>query len=281
MPKDFHATALERAVGRELREWRDERELGLAEAGKRVGFSSAKLSMMENAIQPSTPMDIMALGYVYKVPVDEWQATSTRAQLAASLRSGVQTTPAIFDPTKDFPRLLGAATQLRVFAGETVPSVFQLADYSAATARNGTPQATAHLARAREVWQERSRGKDPLAVEAVLPEAVLRQVIGGPLVMTAQLLRLMELSERPEVCIRVIPLDAEAYPATGCSFMWMRFPHLLHDDVVYTEMFLRSEYAEGDHRISQVRQRFMLLQDLALEEGESMELIAEVAAALR
>ena len=68
MPKDFRATTLERAIGRQLAGWRDERELSLAEAGQRVGFSSAKLSMMENAVQPSAPVDVMALGYVYKVP---------------------------------------------------------------------------------------------------------------------------------------------------------------------------------------------------------------------
>ncbi|MEU3642956.1 helix-turn-helix transcriptional regulator [Lentzea sp. NPDC034063] len=281
MPKDFRATALERAVGRELRGWRDERELSLTEAGKRVGFSSAKLSTMENAIQPSTSMDIMALGYVYKVPVDEWQATSARAQLAVALRTGLQAAPAIFDPTEDFPLLFGDAIQLRAFAGEAVPSVFQLAGYSAAVTRNGDPQKAAHVARVHEVWQERSHAKDPLAIEAVVPEAVLRQVIGGPRIMKAQLLRLMEMSERPEVCVRVIPLDAEAYPATGCSFTWLSFPHLQYDDVVYTEMFLRSEYVEGAHKIEQVRDRFDTLQRMTLDEGESMELIAEVAAALR
>lgn len=68
MHKNFRATALERAVGRKLARWRNELELSLTEAGGRVGFSSAKLSMMENAMQPSAPVDIMALGYVYKVP---------------------------------------------------------------------------------------------------------------------------------------------------------------------------------------------------------------------
>ena len=65
MPKDFRATTLERAIGRQLAGWRAERELSLAEAGQRVGFSSAKLSMMENAGQPAAPGDSLALGYVY------------------------------------------------------------------------------------------------------------------------------------------------------------------------------------------------------------------------
>jgi len=61
VPKDFRATALERAIGRQLAGWRNERELSLTEADRRVGFSSAKLSMMENAVQPSAPVDVMAL----------------------------------------------------------------------------------------------------------------------------------------------------------------------------------------------------------------------------
>ncbi|MET8764886.1 hypothetical protein, partial [Lentzea sp. NPDC004782] len=56
MPEDFRATALERAVGRKLAGWRNALDLSLTEAGGRVGFSSAKLSMMENAMQPSAPV---------------------------------------------------------------------------------------------------------------------------------------------------------------------------------------------------------------------------------
>ena len=48
MSKDVPATTLERAIGRQLAGWRNERELSLTEAGQHVGFSSAKLSMMEN-----------------------------------------------------------------------------------------------------------------------------------------------------------------------------------------------------------------------------------------
>ena len=95
MPKDFRATALERAVGRQLAGWRNERELSLTEAGERVGFSSAKLSMMENAIQPSASLDIMALGYVYKVPTPEWQLVVTQSQHAADLRATLRPEPSM------------------------------------------------------------------------------------------------------------------------------------------------------------------------------------------
>jgi hypothetical protein len=277
MPKDFRATALERAVGRTLALWRNTLELSLTEAGGRVGFSSAKLSMMENAMQPSAPLDIMALGYVYKVPITEWQFVMSQSQRAAELRMVTQPEPEIFDPAEDFPDLVVDATLLRTFITDMVPTVFQLASYTNAATSGDDPMKASVIARVRESWTSRSEDNDPLAVEAVLPEAVLRQVVGGPRLMKAQLLRLMEVSEQPNVSLRVIP---EASPAMGCPFTWLSFPHRQHDDVVYLETFLRCEYVEEPSKIEQVSQRFTALRDLALSDGESMELIAGAASTL-
>ncbi|MGW6928461.1 DUF5753 domain-containing protein [Lentzea sp. NPDC054927] len=278
MPKDFRATALERAVGRKLVKWRDERDLSLVEAGSRVGFSSAKLSMMENSIQPSAAIDVMALGYVYKVPTPEWQFVMSQAQHAADLRALRQPQAAIFDPAEDFPLLIADATRMRTFATDTVPTIFQLADYTTATTQWDDPAIAAQLRRVRETWATRSSGDDSLAVEAVFPEAVLRQVVGGRRVLKAQLLHLMEVSELPDVSLQVVPYAAGAYPRTSCPFTWMSFPHRQHNDVVYTETFLCSEYVETHARIEQVAERFSVLRTLALDEGDSLELIAETAA---
>lgn len=280
MHKNFRATALERAVGRKLARWRNELELSLTEAGGRVGFSSAKLSMMENAMQPSAPVDIMALGYVYKVPTPEWQFVMSQSQHAAQLRAIMRPQPEIFDPAADFPHLVADATLLRTFTTDMVPSVFQLVGYTVAATHGDNPLKASLMADVREAWASRSDGNDPLAVEAVFPEAVLQQVVGGPRLMKAQLLRLMEVSEQPNVSLRVVSRAAGAYPAMGCPFTWLSFPHRQHDDVVYFETFLRCEYAEDPSKIEQVSQRFTALRNLALGEGESMELIAEAASAL-
>ncbi|SDH41143.1 hypothetical protein SAMN05216553_12140 [Lentzea fradiae] len=258
--------------------WRDERDLSLVEAGELVGFSSAKLSMMENAIQPSAAVDIMALGYVYKVPTPEWQFVMSQAQHAADLRALRQPQAAIFDPAEDFPRLIADATRLRTFATDTVPTIFQLADYTTATTQRDEPAKAAQLSRVRESWATRSSGDDPLVVEAVFLEAVLRQAVGGRRVMKAQLLHLMEVSELPEVSLRVVPYSAGAHPALSCPFTWLSFPHLQHNDVVYTETFLRSEYVENHALIEQVAERFAALRTLALDEGNSLELVAKTAA---
>jgi hypothetical protein len=280
MPKDFRATALERAIGRQLAGWRAERELSLAEAGQRVGFSGAKLSMMENAVQPSAPVDVMALGYVYKVPTPEWQAVVLRAQYAEQVRTRALGNAVNFDPAADFANLVFEATLLRVFTTDLVPAVFQLPGYTNAVMQTDDPVRTARFAMVREAWSTRLGDKDPLAVEVVFPEAVLWQVVGGPRVMKAQLLHLMEVSEHPTVSVQVVPRAAGAYPAMGSPFTLLGFPHRQHNDVAYLETFIRGEYVEEPGLTEQCAQRFTSLRELALGTGESLELIAEAAAEL-
>ncbi|MET9629638.1 helix-turn-helix transcriptional regulator [Lentzea sp. NPDC006480] len=279
MPKDFRATTLERAIGRSLATWRNERGFSLTEAGMRVGFSSAKLSTMENAVQPSAPVDIMALGYVYRVPAVDWQTVVLQAEHAERLRTGPRG-PELFDPAGDFAHLVFEATSLRTFTTDLVPVVFQLADYTNAVSRAGDPDRGVVHARVRESWSSRLRDKDPLTVEAVFPEAVLGQVVGGPRVMKAQLLHLMELSEQPSVSLRIVPRGAGAYPAMGSPFTLLGFPHRQHNDVVYFETFIKGEYVEDPSLCELCAQRFARLRQLALGEGESLELIAEAAAEL-
>ncbi|MET9226511.1 helix-turn-helix transcriptional regulator [Lentzea sp. NPDC003310] len=280
MPKDFRATTLERAIGRQLAGWRGERELSLTEAGQRVGFSSAKLSMMENAVQPSAPVDVMALGYVYKVPTPEWQAVVLRAQHAERVRARAAHHGVRFDAAADFANLVFEATVLKVFTTDLVPPVFQLPGYTAEVMRSDDPVRTARLAMVREAWSARLKDRDPPAVHAVFPEAVLRHVIGGPRAMKAQLLHLMEVSEHETVTVQVVPRSAGAYPAMGSPFTLLGFPHRQHNDVAYLETFVKGEYVEEPGLTERCAQRFAGLQAAALGAGESLELIAEAAADL-
>ncbi|WP_394615284.1 helix-turn-helix domain-containing protein [Lentzea sp. JNUCC 0626] len=280
MGKDFHATALERAIGRQLAGWRDARDVSLSEAGRSVGFSSAKLSMMENAVQSSAPVDIMALGYTYKVPTPEWQAVVVQAQHAERVRTQKSGNGLNFDPAADFANLVFEATVLRPFTTDLVPAVFQLPGYTNAVLQIGDPVRVARVAMVREAWATRLNDKYPPTVEAVFPESVLRPVIGGQRMMKAQLLHLMEISEHPAVSVQVVPAAVGAYPAMGCPFTLLEFPHRQHNDVVYLETAVSGEYVEDLSRTRQFKQLFTELTKLALSPSESVELIAEAAAEL-
>lgn len=280
MAKDFRATTLERAIGRRLAGWRNERSLSLTEASQRVGFSSAKLSMMENAVQPSASVDVMALGYVYKVPTTDWQAVVLWVQHAEQARAHALRNDMGFDPAADFANLVSEATLLHAFTTDLVPEALQLPGYTNAVLQHDDPRRTARRAMVRETWAARAGDKDPLVVEVVFPEAVLRQVIGGPRVMKAQLLHLLEVSEQAAVSVRVVPRGAGAYPAMGSPFTLLGFPHRQHNDVAYLETLIKGEYVEEPGLTRQYAQQFMKLREVALGDCESLELIAEAAAEL-
>lgn len=280
MGKDFRPTMLERAIGRTLGEWRRERQYSLSEAGQRVGFSSAKLSMMENAVQPSAPVDVMALAFVYLVPGPERQQLVANSEYARNLRAPVDEPGALFDAVAEYGRLEVEASALRAFRIDVLPAFCQIPDYITALAHADDPVRGIVIAEQqialREGRKERLHGKNPIRVEVVLCEAVLRQVVGGAHVMRAQLLHLMELAELPNVKVQIIPFSVGAYPAVGSPFTILSFPHEQHDDVVYLQSLWRGEYVERPDDRAPYACRFVGLQKLALSPGESLELVADV-----
>jgi hypothetical protein len=82
------------------------------------------------------------------------------------------------------------------------------------------------------------------------------------------------------VSVQVVPRGAGAYPAMGSPFTLLSFAHRQHNDVAYLETFIKGEYVEDPGLTEQCAQRFAGLRQLALDTGESLELIAEAAAEL-
>jgi hypothetical protein len=78
----------------------------------------------------------------------------------------------------------------------------------------------------------------------VLDEAALRRPIGRPDVMRAQLEHLIEISERPNVSVQVIPLKTGGHAAAGGPFSILRFGEPDLPDVVYLEQLTSALYLD-------------------------------------
>lgn len=65
----------------------------------------------------------------------------------------------------------------------------------------------------------------PLPLSAVLDEAVLHRVVGGPGVMSAQLERMIEATSIHNVTIQVIPYNVGAHPAMDSTFTILELRH--------------------------------------------------------
>ncbi|MCS7483254.1 helix-turn-helix domain-containing protein [Umezawaea endophytica] len=277
---DFQATMLERAIGRTLRKWRRSRDLSLVEAGSLLRCSNAKISMMENAVRPVNPTDVMAAGFAYQVGGPERDKLYGDAVWAKQHRALAAVEESLlFDAARDYVELEFEASLLRILGASLLPGLLQIPDYTKAAIIADDPLRAEVVAEQQTVLrsarQGRLGGRDPLRVEAVFTEGLLNYVVGGPAVMRAQLLYLMELSERPNVEIQVVPFRAGAYPAMGSTFTVLSFPHEQHVDVVYVENFMQGQYMEHPRDRELCNLKFAALRRVALSPGESVELIAE------
>jgi transcriptional regulator with XRE-family HTH domain len=279
---DFQATMFERAIGRALRKWRRARGLSLVEAGRLLRCSNAKISMMENAVRPVNPTDVMAAGFAYQVAGPERDKLYGDAVWAKQQRllAGVED-DLLFDAALDYIELEFEASLLRMFRFDLLPGLFQIPDYTRATIRADDLDRAEVILAQQEVLRAERRArlleKDPLRVQAVFNEAVIRSVVGGPSVMRAQLVHLMVLAELPNVDIQIMPFSRGAYPAMGSTFTLLSFPHEHHVDVVYTENFMQGQYMERPIDRELCSLRFDGLRRTAMSTEESLELIAEAA----
>ncbi|MGP4109561.1 helix-turn-helix domain-containing protein [Streptomyces sp. 4N509B] len=183
--------------------------------------------------------------------------------------------PAWMDPLVSFEDW---ADHEHVYANSLVPGLLQTPAYARAT-----QQATELRSHGEEldVWvDQRLRRQQILDRQptfhlwAVLDEAVLRRVVGGAEVMAEQMDRLLELAQRPNVDIQVMPFDAGATAAGNGHFLILG-----RDDgqmgVVFVEMRRRGLYLDDEEDVTAYRLAFDYLRSQAASARTSQTLLSE------
>ena len=141
-----------------------------------------------------------------------------------------------------------AAVSIRCYEIQFVPGLLQTADYARAVAMLGHPAGPAEeinrrvsLRMARQSVLVRA---NPTHLWVVLDEAALLRPIGRPDVMRGQLKHLVEISERPNVTVQLIPLKTGGHAAAGGPFSILRFGEPDLPDVVYLEQLTSALYLD-------------------------------------
>jgi len=144
--------------------------------------------------------------------------------------------------------LEGAASRIRAYEPHFVPGLLQTEDYARALLRIGFPQGSEEeLSRRVALRMERqellSRPGGP-HLWAVMDETVLRLHIGGPKIMRAQIDRLIEAIQMPNVTLQVVPFAAGPHPGMGGPFQLFRFQIPELPDIVYAEGLTGAGYLD-------------------------------------
>jgi hypothetical protein len=140
------------------------------------------------------------------------------------------------------------AIQIRAYEVQFVPGLLQTEDYARAVTLLGhgtaTPREIERRVRLRMTRQAVLNRPDPARLWAVLDEAVLRRPPGAPAVMKGQLEHLVEMAQRPNVTVQVIPFQAGGHSAAGGPFSILRFAEPDLPDVVYLEQLTSALYLD-------------------------------------
>ncbi len=260
-------TVLRILLGAQLRRLREAKRISLEEAGNVIRASHSKISRMETGRVGFKDRDVVDLLAFYGV-TDEKERESMRALAIRANAPGwwhdySDVLPSWFEA---YVGLEEAAKQIRAYEVQFVPGLLQTPDYVRAVALLGFANASTReidrrvgLRMARQVVLTRP---DPPNIWAVLDEAVLRRPIGGPDVMRAQLRHLIEMTQRPNVTVQVIPFQAGGHPAAGGPFSILRFAEPDLPDVVYLEQLASALYLDKQETVDHY---LMVMERLCIE----------------
>ncbi|MEW5356869.1 helix-turn-helix domain-containing protein [Streptomyces sp. 16-176A] len=262
-----------------LRKAREDADLTQRQAAERVEWSQSKLIRVETGAVSVSVSDLRALVNVYGITD---QGLVEELEEAARGSRGPSWWSRFHDVVPPpYAQYLGyetAATSLRTYHPIVIPGHLQTRAYAEALLAPRDVPAD-RLDRVIELRMERQRrlfeDGARLSSVCVLDEAAVRREIGGKAVLAEQLQRLLDLSARPEVTIRVLPFSAGAHYSTMGSFVLLGFAD--DRDLLYLEHATGSMVGGEDLELLERYQRcYDDISDRALGASQSLDLIGRV-----
>jgi transcriptional regulator with XRE-family HTH domain len=282
------STVPRRQLGRHLRDLRNRSRLTVRAAASALEWSEAKLWRIETGQTSLRSLDVEAMCRVYGAPADLTTALMGLAKETKARgwwHSYGDVIPETFDL---YMGLEESASQLSFYASELVPGLLQTEDYARSVIREGKRgwseeeiERRVQMRVARQALLTRATAAPTL--KAAFNESVLRYAVGGGRVMAGQLGRLMEVTDYPNVSIRVVPFEAGLHPGLQCGmFVMMRFPtggdgREMEPPTVYKDGFTGALYLDKPHEIASYDAAFDAIWTLAYDEARSMSLLHEAA----
>ena len=282
------STVPRRQLGRYLRELRNRERLTVKAAAEKLEWSEAKMWRIETGQTSLRSLDVEAMCRIYGAPADLTEALMGLAK-ETKARGWWHAYGDVIP--EDFDVYIGleeAASQLTWYESELVPGLLQTEDYARTLIEADNPGFDAeeisrrvHVRMARQPLVYRATA--PLQLSVVLNEGILRRPVGGPTVMSAQLARLAEVSERPNVSVRVVPFSAGLHGGMlSGPFVILRFP--LNGDgresepaTVYVDGFTGALYLDKPNEVDRYAQAFDSVWAMALNDSQSRTLIRQAA----
>jgi DNA-binding XRE family transcriptional regulator len=257
--------------GKQLKRLRESKGWSQEAFGKRIGYSGEMVSKVEKSNNP--PSREFAASCDREFPGMGGMFTA----LVEAAENSTSAYPAWFQTWLDAEK---RASVLRSWQPLVVPGPLQTAEYArvlfeAWCAVDGNRDVDRDVA-ARLARQDIFDRPAPPSFGVVLDESVLYRCVGSPAVMYAQLVHLVEMSERPRVSVQVLPTEVGAHVGLGGAFVTVSFAGDT-PGMVYFETADEGEVSKLPARLARMTVTYDALRDDALNARASRDLMRKVA----
>jgi len=269
MPAGGKPTVRSRRVGAELRRLRDAAGVTTAQAAELLSCSPAKISRIENGIVSVRMVDLRLLLDRYGDQDQEHRAYLERLARESNKRGWWQDYGDTIPPYyADFIGLESDASYIKTWEPTIVPGLLQTPGYARAVMLANpamvSPGKLENLISIRRERQARLEQSTDARLDAVIWEAALTTTVGSGEIQRGQLSRLLELMDRPNISVQVLPLEAGDQASMSGSFVMFSFGSERSVSTVFVDNLTSSQYLELDQELRGYTLVFDALRSAAL-----------------
>jgi transcriptional regulator with XRE-family HTH domain len=277
-------TVRRRRLAAELRGIRESKgKSGDAVAGA-LKWSPSKISRYERARTGLRPREVERLLDYYGITGSYRELLLGLAEDAAQKGWWEEFADSLSEDYQQFIGLEHEATSINIWHVDVVTGLLQTEAYARhiiSSYSRVEPIAPGMIGRMVKVRMRRQQilDREDLQLSVVLDESVLKRRIGDELVMYEQLDWLVKAADRPNLTLRILPLETQ-HLVFGESFVIFGFgdySDAMLQDVVSTEHLKSGFILEGERETYLHRIAFQTLLEASLDPARSRALILETA----
>ncbi|WP_421107802.1 helix-turn-helix domain-containing protein [Streptomyces sp. NEAU-S77] len=279
MAPRYHPTVRQRRFGAELRRLREAAGLSAPVAAERLGADRTMISNIEAGRFGISEERLRRLASIYEC--NNPKLIDALAAMTGGRSKGWwdEYRGKIPPDFLDVAELEHHATSLRTLQTAHIPGMFQTEDHARALFDlfvPALPRLEIELRVAHRLARISVVASDPgVPYVGLVHEAALRMRIGGTRVTKAQLNRLLDESERPNVRLLVIPFAAEGFPMAGDTMMYVS-AEISHLDTAEVDSPIGAVFFDSPTQLANFRKRLDLVEQVALNSSESRDFILEI-----
>ncbi|MEU9485781.1 helix-turn-helix transcriptional regulator [Streptomyces decoyicus] len=279
MPTRATPTERQRRLGAELRKMRLAAGRTTEYAAGLLGLDRTKVSNMESGIRSTSPERVRMLASNYDC--SDRRYVDALAELANARKRGwwEQFRGSLPQGLLDVAELEWHATRLRSEQAVHLPGPLQVGAYARAifdAALPPLPRSEVELRVVFRLHRQQILERDtPVNCVAYVHESALRMQFGGRAVTREQLQHLCAVSELVNVEVRVLPVEAGAFPGAGHAVLYAEgdVPRL---DTVQLDSAHGPEFTHADAQLAKYREHMDWMHARTLGVRESRDFIHHI-----